>query len=298
MSTRIAPVLLTTSLMFPAALHAQAPRVVGEGDEAPAAEAPAEAPADDPKVAGAREFLTEVMGLVEKGKWKDLKARIHPYTLKVMEERKTRTKRDDHNLAFWTHVKEWKIQKWEIAGVEPGPRGTAIATTREDHFLIEEKGVEEGKENEWLLLKANPDGKGERWLLLDRRNGTGNFTQTAIEKGFEDALPKAVAGESDVAPKSPMAAYQAKLEKAVRAKLKVPEEIPENQLKVMTCSVKIMIDEGGSVLSRTVVRPSGNPAYDKAIIRAVDAAQPLPAPDNPVVEDAKKGVTVEFKARP
>ena len=47
----------------------------------------------------------------------------------------------------------------------------------------------------------------------------------------------------------------AKVEKAVRGKMKVPEEIPENQLKVMTCSVKIMIDEGGSVLSRTAPAP-------------------------------------------
>ena len=62
--------------------------------------------------------------------------------------------------------------------MEPGARGTAVAVTREDHFLVEEKGHEEGRDAEWLLLKASVDGKPATWWILDRRNGTGNFTTT------------------------------------------------------------------------------------------------------------------------
>lgn len=263
-----------------------------------AQDAPA-ADADDPAVAGARQFMTDLLGNVEKGKWKEYKAQIHPFAMKAIEQRKQRTKRDDHNLSFWTHIKEWKIQKWEIMSIDPGPRGTAIVVTREDHFMIEEKGVDEGKDVEWLLAKISGDGKAApRWWVLDRRNGTGNLTTTAIEKGFADVLPAATEAKPEDAPRSPMATYQAKLEKAIRAKLKIPEEIPENQLKVITCTVKIMIDENGAVLSRTMLRPSGNFSFDKAIIRAVDGAQPLPAPDDATVEDAKKGVEVTLKAKP
>jgi len=290
--------VLATILTLSAGLaHAQAGRVVDTEAPAEPAAAPAAATPEDEAVAGAREALTEAMGFYEKAKWKEFKTRIHPYTAKVMEERKTRTKRDDHNLSFWTHIKEWKIKTWDVTTVEAGPRGSAVVQTREDHFLVEEKGLDENKEVEWLLVKGTDPKDKNRWLILDRKNGTGNFSGTSVEKGYGDALLAAAAGPAK-APSNPRDAYVQKLEKVIRTKLKVPEDIPENQLKVMSCGVKIMVDEGGGILSRVVEKASGNPAYDKAIIRAIDAAQPLPAPDNAVVEEAKSGVVVTFKGKP
>jgi TonB family protein len=276
--------------------HAQKDRTADL--EAPS-EADTAAVAEEASIAGARQFLTDTMALVEKAKWKEFKARIHPFAIKAMEERKKRTKRDDHNLAFWTHVKEWKIEKWEITSVEPGARGTAVVTTREDLFMIEEKGHEEGKDAEWLLLKTSVDGKPAAWWILDRRNQTGNFTSTTIEKGFADVLPPPTDdGAEPGKAATPVSAYQKKLEMAVRKKFNVPEEIPANQLKVMKCTVKIMIDEGGGITSRSVSRASGNPTFDSAILRAVDASDPLPAPDNPVVAAARDGIEVTFKGKP
>ena len=276
--------------------HAQKERTADT--EAPAEpDSPASMAAEDAAVAGARQFLTDTMPLVEKAKWKEFKARIHPFAVKAIEERKKRTKRDDHNLAFWTHVKEWKIEKWEITSVESGGRGTAVVVAREDLFMIEEKGHEEGKDAEWLLLKASVDGKPAAWWILDRRNGTGNFTSTTIEKGFADVLPPPAEDAADAGKATPVSAYQKKLVAAVRKKLTIPEEIPESQLKVMKCTVKVMIDEGGGILSRSVSKASGNPAFDRAVIRAVDATDPLPAPDNPVVAAAKDGVELTFKGK-
>ena len=171
-----------------------------------------------------------------------------------------------------------------------------MAITRDDLFMIEEKGTEEGKDASWLLGKISSDGKAPpRWWILDRRNGAGAFTDTAIEKGFGDALPQKVVEEE---PKTPLAAYQKRLEKQIRKKLEVPDGIPDSQLKNMACIVKLMLDGGGTVLSRTVVKASGNPAFDKAVIRAVDLSQPFPGPDDALTDQAKQGIEVMLKARP
>ena len=50
--------------------------------------------------------------------------------------------------------------------------------------------------------------------------------------------------------------------------------------------------------SRVVARPSGNPDFDKALIRAVDAAGPFAAPEQSVEDQAKKGIELTFRAKP
>jgi TonB family protein len=243
--------------------------------------------------------MTQVMQAIDKQKWKDLRGCIHPFTLKAMEERKQRTKKDSHNLSFWNSVKEYRIRRWELTSIEPGPRSTAVVVTTEDHFLVEEKGMEEGKTVEWLLVRGSGrENSSPRWWILDRRNGTGNFVGPSIEKGFADALPADSPGADDVPTLTPLAAYQMAVERAVRTKLHIPDDIPESQLKVMKATAKIMIDEGGGVLSRVISRASGNPVFDKALIKAIDAAQPLPAPENALVAPAKTGIEVEVRGKP
>lgn len=264
----------------------------------PAAAAPA--PDEDPELASARAFVDETVVLIQKGKFKDYKARLHPVALKSAEERFKKTKRDDHNVAFWTHAKEWKLQDNETVSVTAGPRATVVVAVKENRFLIEEKGVDEGKEAEWLLLKNLDGGKGKpAWWILDRRNGGNNFTDASIQKGFGDVLPPGLMPNEGVGV-APIAGatYGARLETAIRAQLKVPEGIPESQRKVMKAVVKVMLDENGAVLSRTVSKASGNPDFDRAIIRAVDAAQPFAAPDAKDEEAARKGIELTFKAMP
>lgn len=299
--TRSLPLaLLCSPLVALAQEPAAAPPAAAD---APPAE-PAPEPAEDPEAASARAFITETVGFIQKGKFKEYKARLHPVAVKSVEERNKKTKRDDHNLAFWTHVKEWKMQTWEVTGITPGPRATMVVAVKEDRFLIEEKGVDEGKEAEWLLLKNVDGGKGKpAWFILDRKNGGTNFPDSVVEKAFGDVLPPGLmpVGEAPDAAKaklSPQDAYSARVETAIRSKFKLPEGIPEPQQKVMKGVVKVMLDENGAVLSRTVSKASGNPDFDRAIIRAVDAAQPFPAPEGPVEEAARKGLDITFKAIP
>ncbi|MEW5850745.1 MAG: energy transducer TonB [Myxococcota bacterium] len=255
---------------------------------------PAVALASEPTdVTGAREFLDATLKDVQSARWKQVKARIHPATLRSMEERRKRTGRDNHNLALWHHAKESRLKRFEIVSVEPGPRNTAVVVTREDHYLLAERGHDLGRESSWLLLRTDAHRPGKpQWVLLDRRHGADSFTPESIVAGYASALP-AVRAE---APRTPLGKYQAQLERAVRTRFTVPEDIPDHQRRNMACSVRLMLDENGSVLSRTVVKASGNPRFDHAVIKGIDAANPLPPPDPALKDEAENGVVVRFDA--
>jgi len=65
-----------------------------------------------------------------------------------------------------------------------------------------------------------------------------------------------------------------KIRQRIKSKANVPETVKGNP----RVQVRIKILPGGDVLEVTVVRSSGNPAYDAAIERAIRSAQPLPVP--------------------
>lgn len=68
--------------------------------------------------------------------------------------------------------------------------------------------------------------------------------------------------------------YIDKIRNRIRSKANVPDTVRGNP----RVSVRIKVLPGGDVLDVTVVRSSGNPAYDAAIERAIRSAQPLPVP--------------------
>lgn len=252
-----------------------------------------------PEPAGeeAARFLRGVMDTVSKGAWPAYKERIHPLTRQAMAQRRQRTHRDDHNLAFWTHAREWLVKRWEIGAVKAGPLGTFVVTTREDHFLLAEKGWEQDQPFEWLLVKVSADGKHPaRWWVLDRRGGTDNFPVEGIERGFAEAL-RFNRPQDVETPQTAMESYARKVQGLVRGTLSVPHAIPQNQRNAMSCRVRILVDARGKVMSRFVVKASGNPQFDRAVIRAVDTASPFPPPAPEVVDRVERGLEVELRAR-
>lgn len=65
---------------------------------------------------------------------------------------------------------------------------------------------------------------------------------------------------------------------AISNKIRGKANVPDNVTGKPTVQVRITILPGGDVLNVVVVKPSGNPAYDSAIERAIRSAQPLPVP--------------------
>ena len=65
---------------------------------------------------------------------------------------------------------------------------------------------------------------------------------------------------------------------AIKVKIQGKANVPDNVSGRPAIQVRIRILPGGDVLEATVVRSSGNRAYDAAIERAILSAQPLPVP--------------------
>ena len=68
--------------------------------------------------------------------------------------------------------------------------------------------------------------------------------------------------------------YRAQIMRAVRSRLVEPAGVQGNP----QAEVKVLQLPNGEVVSVKVTKPSGNPAYDEAVERAVLAASPLPLP--------------------
>lgn len=77
--------------------------------------------------------------------------------------------------------------------------------------------------------------------------------------------------EQDTAPSQ---AYRDLLGGHVKSKLVMPDidRLPPT----LEAVVEVRATATGSVLSRRLIKPSGNSAWDNAVLRAVEAASPLP----------------------
>jgi colicin import membrane protein len=65
----------------------------------------------------------------------------------------------------------------------------------------------------------------------------------------------------------------------IKAKIRGVANVPDTVTGNPQIELRLRILPGGEVLEATVVKPSGNRAYDAAIERAIRSAQPLPVPE-------------------
>ena len=64
----------------------------------------------------------------------------------------------------------------------------------------------------------------------------------------------------------------------IRAKIRGRANVPDTVRGSPEIVVSIRVLPGGEVLDISVIKPSANPAYDQAILRAIRSASPLPVP--------------------
>lgn len=70
----------------------------------------------------------------------------------------------------------------------------------------------------------------------------------------------------------PSQAYAARLTAAVRPNIVFTGQLPGNP----EAEVDVRVTPGGSILSRRLVRSSGHPEWDEAVLRAIDRTAVLP----------------------
>jgi colicin import membrane protein len=123
----------------------------------------------------------------------------------------------------------------------------------------EKKKVEEARkkrEQEEVAKKKVEDDKRKREEERVKRDAEKARAETAARRQTE------------------VDKYVNDIKNKIRGKANVPDTVTGNP----EVQVRLRILPGGEVLEATVVKPSGNRAYDAAIERAIRSAQPLPVP--------------------
>ncbi len=111
----------------------------------------------------------------------------------------------------------------------------------------------------------------------------------AIERIAEEYDPKADPDEAppgspdgdpfgDSAEGSPGDRYLALVTRVIRSHYRVPSVITERERMFLNATVVLYVSPEGRIVRHEIERSSGNPHFDAALIRAVEASSPLPPP--------------------
>jgi colicin import membrane protein len=86
--------------------------------------------------------------------------------------------------------------------------------------------------------------------------------------------------------------YFATIENRIKANWQLPGWLAEAQLKAQAV---VLIDAGGRVVRRQVIKSSGNEAFDSQVLDTIDRSSPFPEPP-PRLKDvlALKGIIFNF----
>lgn len=86
--------------------------------------------------------------------------------------------------------------------------------------------------------------------------------------------------------------YRGEVYRKAKESWLLPEWLARTQLQAL---VLVKIDERGFVVYKRITKSSGNPAYDEAVLEAINRASPFPAPPSKFKDMlAIDGVTIEF----
>ena len=184
------------------------------------------------------------------------------------------------------------MPKPEIKAVEPPP---PQAETREAEIAVEKAKAAEKAQRERAEIDKALKLQQERAKQQERAQAEKEKREKAerekreqeqVAKLREDQL-KRITGQAGAtgAPQStgtaqreagPSASYAGKIIARVRPKIYLTESVPPT----LRAEVEVRIAPDGTITSRHLVRPSGNPTWDEAVLRAIDRTDTLPKDDN------------------
>ena len=85
--------------------------------------------------------------------------------------------------------------------------------------------------------------------------------------------------------------FRVRIQLAIRARVRLPPGI-EGRIEAV---FEVRLVRTGAVSSLRLVRPSGSPAYDRAVEKAIEEAQPLPVPDDADLFQQVQDLTLVFR---
>jgi colicin import membrane protein len=149
----------------------------------------------------------------------------------------------------------------------------------------EEKRREEAQRAEELRMEK--DAEARRVAILDEQQKVAQEIKARAEA---DARKRAAA-EAVAAQSRALEAYKRKISQKIRGYIVLPPGISGNPEAVYSVTVV----PGGEVLEIKVVKSSGVPAYDAAVERAIQAANPLPVPTDPDMFQQLRQMNYKFR---
>ncbi|HYD43065.1 MAG TPA: energy transducer TonB [Anaeromyxobacter sp.] len=89
--------------------------------------------------------------------------------------------------------------------------------------------------------------------------------------------------------------YEALVSKAVHANYQVPSTIPDRERLHLEAYMTIWVEADGTISRFEITKPSGNPAFDAALDRAIRATRLPPPPSDWAQQFRRRGRTLKFK---
>lgn len=119
--------------------------------------------------------------------------------------------------------------------------------------------------------------------------------QKEAEQSLKEQLASEEQGRATAAREARALAEVDKFKAIIGQKVERNWNRPLGMAKGLQCIVRVRLVPGGEVLGATVVRGSGNAAFDRSVENAVHKASPLPLPTDPTLFEHYREIEFLFK---
>lgn len=152
---------------------------------------------------------------------------------------------------------------------------------QEQAKITEQKRKQEDKRKAAEAEKKRKDEA--RQAEVKKKKDTEERRKSA-ESSLKEQLAREEKERTDAKARAEQAARAqselARIEGLIRQKVERNWVRPAGWTKGMECAVRVRLAPTGEVISATIARPSGSPAFDRSVENAVYKASPLPLPED------------------
>ena len=152
---------------------------------------------------------------------------------------------------------------------------------QEQAKIAEQKRMDEDKRK---AAEAEKKRKDEAQQAEIKKKKDTEERRKSAESSLKEQLAREEKERGEAKAKAEQAARAqselARVEALIRQKVERNWVRPAGWTKGMECVVRVRLAPTGEVISATIARPSGSPAFDRSVENAVYKASPLPLPED------------------
>jgi colicin import membrane protein len=174
--------------------------------------------------------------------------------------------------------------------VEPTPPKPVAKpeAAKPDIALKEKEKIE--KERRVAEEKQKAEKKREVEAAAAQKSQQAEAQRLAKEQA---EAQQAMASQAAAARKNELDKYRKGISDKIKSRIVRPPNLQGNE----ESEFDIVVLPDGNVLGVKLKKPSGNPAYDNAVERAISRAQPLPMPPDPALLKDFRELNLKFRAQ-